>query len=365
MTDRHSKDERLGRLVSQLVDGNLSREELDELETLVQSDLLASEAVVDHLLLDSLLSEDLNSDALTALVDLAAGNQPTGAAPTSETPSPPRKIPTASTAGRPAADWYWRSATWVLAGAALVLAVVMIAGRMEKQAFADPTRLVQAALRAHAEPVEREYAVDVEWDDPSTMQLPKDVRVATLGDRFWVEIRARRRFSFGRETNGTIWVALGRWRGMRIAPREVGPLLETLAEIYSLNLESLLREVLEGHQLERTATGGATHIINATPKAGNHGWVRAVTIEVDQETKAVRRLTIRRRGIRAGFSTITFTLVDARSPDESRYQLEGHLREPYRVLSRDSQPDRRLAVLENWIGPLAKGWIIKDQQRSD
>jgi hypothetical protein len=142
-------------------------------------------------------------------------------------------------------------------------------------------------------------------------------------------------------------------------------MLQDIADLYSVNLESLLRGVLEGHKLERLPTEGATRVIRATPKSSNRGWMRAVNIEVDEETKAVRRLVVQRLAPRGGSATVTFTLVDASLPDESQYRLEGHVKEPDRVLTRESRPDRRRVLLENWIGPLAKGWIVENRQVSD
>ena len=55
--------------------------------------------------------------------------------------------------------------------AAVILLVVIVVGRTEKEAYADATQIVQAAVHAHAEPVERVYAVNVERDDH--FALPK------------------------------------------------------------------------------------------------------------------------------------------------------------------------------------------------
>jgi len=368
MTDRQSQEDRTGHLISQLVDGEPSRENLDELNELVLSETSSTSLVVDHLILDSLLSEDLSRDSLATLIDLVADPQVTAASPNSDTDAVHRKTILAPNGRRRPASWYFRNASWIVAVAALILVVAIVAGRTEKEAFADATRIVQAAVHAHAESVERVYAVNVERGDPPAVHsaLPKDVRVSTLGNSFWVEIMSLRGdLCFGREEDGEIWVALGRWRGMRIEPDEVGPMLQDIADLYSLNLESLLQGVLEGHELERPVTEGTTRVIKATPKSSNRGWVRDVTIEVDQETKAVRRLVVQRLAPRRGSATITFTLVDARLPDESQYRLEGHVRESDRVLTRESRSDRRRVLLENWIGPLAKGWIVENRQASD
>ncbi len=368
MTDRQSQEDRTAYLISQIVDGEPSQEDLHELNEIVQSDTSNTSFVVDHLLLDSLLTEELSGDSLATLIDLVADPQVRAASPDAEPDTLHPKTKLAPNGSRLPKSWYFRGAGWIVAVAALILVVVIIAGRTEKEAFADATRIMQAAVHAHAEPVERVYAVNVEWNDPSAAHFapPKDVRVSTRGNSFWVEIRSLRgHLCFGRGEDGEIWVALGQWRGMRIEPDEVGPMLQDIADLYSLNLESLLQGVLEGHKLNRPVTEGTTHVIKATPKSANRGWVRDVTIEVDQETKAVRRLVVERLARRPGTATVTFTLVDARLPDESQYRLEGHVKEPDRVLTRESWPDRRRELLEKWIGPLAKNWIVENRQASD
>jgi hypothetical protein len=281
----------------------------------------------------------------------------------SETDAVHRKTMPAPNGKRHRASWCLQNASWIVAVAALILVIAISTVSTEKEAFADATRIVQAAVQAHAEPVERVYLVNVERDDPSPAlsALPKDVRVSTLGNSFWVEIKSSRGLlCFGRGEDGEIWLALGRWRGIRIEPDEVGPMLQDLADLYSLNLESLLQGVLEGHKLETLATQSTSRVIKATPNPSNRGWVRDVTIELDLETKAVRRLIVQRFAPRRGSATTTFTLVDASLPDVSQYRLEGHVTEPDRVLTRESRPDRRREILENWIGPLAKGWIVEN-----
>ena len=72
MTSIEPPIERTKLLVSQLIDGQLSTEEADELNSLVKADAKNLELVVDQLLLDSLLTDDLGGESLTALVDLVA-----------------------------------------------------------------------------------------------------------------------------------------------------------------------------------------------------------------------------------------------------------------------------------------------------
>jgi hypothetical protein len=54
---------------------------------------------------------------------------------------------------------------------------------------------------------------------------------------------------------------------------------------------------------------------------------------------------------------VTFTLVESRPADEAKYRPEGHLTEPFRLLTRDSQPDNRRELLSSWFGSYAQRWI--------
>jgi hypothetical protein len=63
-----------------------------------------------------------------------------------------------------------------------------------------------------------------------------------------------------------------------------------------------------------------------------------------------------------GDGTTTFTLVDARPADESRYRPEGHLTAPHEFLSRDSNDARRREILSNWFGPEVNRWIKPERQ---
>lgn len=90
-----------------------------------------------------------------------------------------------------------------------------------------------------------------------------------------------------------------------------------------------------------------------------------MTIECDRETRAIRRLVVQRELPQRGDVTTTFTLVDARPADESRYRPEGHLAAPYEILSRQSNDDRRREILANWFGSDVDRWIKPPPRKSD
>ena len=61
----------------------------------------------------------------------------------------------------------------------------------------------------------------------------------------------------------------------------------------------------------------------------------------------------------------TFSLVDARSPDESKYHPEGHLKEPFGILTSGVSVERRREVLVAWFGPTAEKWIQSGPPTTD
>ena len=168
----------------------------------------------------------------------------------------------------------------------------------------------------------------------------------------------------GSEPDGGVWIALSRFRGLRVEPDEIGPLLEDITELFGLRVESMLAGLLRDHELELADRDDATYVITATPTRLT-GWVREVQIVVDRKTKTVQQMVARRRSPHRGFSTGTFTLYEARRPEPTRYQLEGHLFETSIVLTRGSQPDRRRDVLTNVLGPATRGWLIERTKTKD
>lgn len=254
---------------------------------------------------------------------------------------------------------------WFAAAAATVL-LAFVVGRWGQPAYAEASSLVRAALATHAGSVERCYTVAVERDaEIQDERLSfRDVRIWTQGDRFWVDVRGQRSWQWGRSLSGAIWIALRRHRALEIEADEIGPPLQRIADLYSLQLETLLENVLNDFELEYSDDSNFTHIITARPRKGVSGHIREAVIEVDKETKAVKRLELQRSFRWRGNSRSTFTLVDARTPDDSEYEPTGHLDEPYRILTRDLQPDKRRNVLTSWFGTQAATWLVESPSPS-
>ncbi len=363
--------DRLHQWIAELIDGQLTPADGAELNRLLQADPQSARQVVDQLILDSLLSEELGTESLTALVDLA-GQSPAGEFCSGESNSGESPAGAWSRSRRGIGRVFSTRRAWHVAGALAVVAVIGLAfamGRWERSSLASSSEIiVRAAIDAHAAPVERVYVVQTERSAAGVagFKPPRDVRVTTQGDRFFVEMnRGERSWHWGLDPDGSIWLTLGARRAIVINRDEWGPALHHISSLYTLNVETLLKDLCKNCSLEYKEGTQGTHFITATADRRWSGRrLRQATIEVDRETKAVRRLEIQRDIPILGASTVTFTLVDSRAPDESKYRPQGHLVAPYRLLNRDTRLDLRRELLANWFGPLAERWIKTPEAKS-
>lgn len=261
---------------------------------------------------------------------------------------------------------------WLIRGlAAMAVAAVVfaafLAGRFETSAYADASRLMDAALETLSQPVERVYLVQVEPGERGVLDfsLPGEVRVTTQGDRFWVEMnRGDRQWVWGRAADDSVWIVAAGGRGMRVEKDEVGPVLAHICDLYSVQLETLLRTSLSDFVLTHDASSPTIHRITAVPGPKAVSGIHRATIDIDKETKAIRHLVIERTRPERWASTVTLTLVDSRTPDEALYSPEGHSRKSDSVLSRTRNPERRRELIQGWFKTPVERWILPAKEKS-
>ncbi len=344
-----SSSSRFHELMSRLLDDVVSDEELAELHIFFETNPAFRSQAVEHWILDTLLGEDLGQEPLTALVDTI-----------SETTSPPP--PQGMPISRANVPRLWPPVKrwgWLAVAASLIFMLTLLFLQSDRQAFASAARLVQAAIQTHAAPVERIYIVEVKRGSTgeTLVDLPRDVRVTTQGDRFWVQMHGKRDWAWGRDEHGAIWITLGTKRAVVVHPDEMGVPLRYIGDLYTLNLETLLNDFLKHCHLEMSDGPADATMIVATPR---RQWtsrpLQRATIEVDRETKAIRKLVIEREFERA-ISISTFTLIESKLADESLYAPEGHLTAPYRVFSTQANATRRRELIDNWFGATSEPWM--------
>ncbi|MFN6130434.1 MAG: hypothetical protein ACK6DC_24165 [Planctomycetota bacterium] len=343
-------------LISKLVDDRISDDEVTELQSLLGNHPELRSEFVDHLLLDTLLSESLGQEPLIALVDTIS-EPPSDPQASTKTPS---ESPVTVLRGQ---NKPWG---WLAAAAVLIVGISYFFLQGDRLALAGASQLVQAAIHTHAAAIERIYVVEVKRGptNDKLVELPRDVRVATQGDKFWAQMRGQREWVWGRNEAGAVWMTLGPKQAVVVNAEEMGMPLRYIGDLYSLHLETLLKSFLKYYQLELSDGPADSTVIVATPRrAWSNRPLKRATIEVDRETKVIRKLLLERE-VDGSNSVSTFTLVESRLADESLYRPEGHLSAPYEIFGTETQVSSRRERVMNWFGSRADRWLQSQDSKS-
>jgi hypothetical protein len=285
--------------------------------------------------------------------------------------SRPRSIPVV--AARRSGVKYWK---WAGAAAAVAAVLVAIAGLLlqNRSALARGDVVVRAARQAHTMPVDRCYLVEVRRESSMAAELSpaspqvRLTRLWTRGDRFWVEsVRPEQRWAWGRDDQNRFWIAFGPHTAVSLEADEVPYGITIYCDLHALNVEKLLSDVLNRFEVNRESNADdadpSTIRIHATArkvaqqKQQQHPSIQAVDLEIDAETRVVRRMVVRRVLNGLPFATVTYTLSETDSLDPDDYLLEGHLTDPFEIYTRDHVPQRRKELLARWFGPRNERWI--------
>ena len=89
----------------------------------------------------------------------------------------------------------------------------------------------------------------------------------------------------------------------------------------------------------------------------SHPSIKSVVLEIDAESRVVRRMVIERMYKGQPFATVTCTLVETETLDDDKFLLEGHLLAPYTIYTRDFEPARRRELISRWFGPQVGSWF--------
>jgi hypothetical protein len=228
---------------------------------------------------------------------------------------------------------------------------------------ASAETLVRDAQTAHHQPVDRCYLVEVRRESDALDESRRvtaqsqTTRLWTRGDRFWIEsTNPHSRWAWGRDERGGVWLAFGAVnRGVRLDPDEVPRALEQASDLYSMQLETLLSNIRRDFTLTREPLPDSSGVlISATLKPGRYSpSLRGATLELDPETKVVRKVVLNRVLNGQPFATVSYTLVETGAQDDSKYQLEGHLPPDAKVLTRATPARLRDEVLRKFFGDAA------------
>ncbi len=267
----------------------------------------------------------------------------------------------------------WRR--WSVAvAAAASLALTVLGAIYLWPSPATAATLVLATKLVHELPVDRCYLIEVQRtdpDDPLSESTPQRVdRLWTRGDRFFIESSNRQyRWAWGQDDTGAVWLTSGRKRGLRLEATEVPPGLSRICDTHSMQFDRLLSQLLQDFELTwespDAATLPQTRVVHAARKpARSRGRIQEARLEIDVETKVIRKLVVKRwsRNWPAGWRlvAVTYTLVGSEAQPDLSYQPEGHLEAPFVLYSREHEPEMRNAILARLYGP----WILRGSKGS-
>jgi len=255
--------------------------------------------------------------------------------------------------------WQWQHLRrWAFAvAAAFLIVVAFFAGSVVgPPSKASAETIVRDAQRVHALPTDRCYLVQVTPEPGGALEehprlLDKgDKRLWTRGDRFWLEsLNPARPMHLGRDDQGRVWIALGTRQGLRLDPDELSEPLGMYCDVLSMQVETLLSEVLANFELTRQEKPG-TYIITAEPKPdSNPQRLRSAVLEIDTETKVLKRLVLSRAWRGKPLATTTYSLIDTTPQLDVSYQLEGHLDADAPVFTRESEKGTRSRLIRQYF----------------
>jgi hypothetical protein len=183
--------------------------------------------------------------------------------------------------------------------------------------------------------------------------------LCTRGDRFVVEPGFGGTGAWGRDATGRVWFAPTPEGAAAYDESELPQPLRAALTVHELQLTPLLDEVLVDFELAWSgppAPGSDTYSVAAT-RRGPVPPLRLASAElvIDRDTKAVRTLTLRRRGLSDSAATLTFSLLPAGACEDAAFTPEGHLRPGAPVFDRSRPVLRRLLIVKHLGDKLADG----------
>jgi hypothetical protein len=216
---------------------------------------------------------------------------------------------------------------------------------------ASAAAVVQRALKVHASLLDRCYRVELRGERDGDAPPRQESLLWTRGDRFWNQLQADgKTAAWGRDESGGVWFALSPKVGARLAANEVPEPLQTACDLRSVQLESLLREILAGFELRREPASAGIDLIHAQPKAGSTASrYGAALLEVDAHTHVLRRVELQRTHQGRAVATVSFTLVESSLQDDASYTLEGHLEADAAIHDRTAGRGQRGPVIAEFL----------------
>jgi hypothetical protein len=224
--------------------------------------------------------------------------------------------------------WLRWGAGFLTMAAALIL---MLWGVPSGNATAET--LVRQAREVHAGPVDRLYQIDTQLETSWSkrfpiLQLNRKVQLWTRGDRYHlIATNDWQQIIWGKDEQGRHWLSLNPKVGLIFNADELDD-INLSTELYSMKLESLLVELPKGFDLRRESIPdrpGFARIVALPKRNLPQLRLREASLEMDEKSKVIQKLTLRRTVRDNATAIVTYTLLETKTLSDSAYHLKGHL----------------------------------------
>ncbi|HWA99667.1 MAG TPA: hypothetical protein VG713_14290 [Pirellulales bacterium] len=241
--------------------------------------------------------------------------------------------------------------------AASLATIVLMAVVWRSTEQESAAAVVRETRLIHALPVDRCYLVEVQrrgYAGADILPVNRVDRLWTRGDQFFLEsTNAEHRWAWGRDETGSYWTTYGRRAGFKLEPDEIPGWLETSCDILSMRLETMLDEVLRDFTLtwDHDASHPGLKVVHASDNRGRRlPWLKEARLEIDSETKVLRKAIVFRRDKQGQIVTVTYTLAGMEAQPDGSYQLESRLEQPAEIYTRTNKPEKRIEIVTKLFG---------------
>ena len=232
---------------------------------------------------------------------------------------------------------------WAVTGTAAAIAACLVLGLFltgntpVPETTLSATELIRKAKSVHeVVPTDRCYDVSADWDVTPFLkrfrfQPIRQGKVWTRGDQFVMlsSLDDGPQWAWGQELSGRVWLAPTQRHAIVFDKDELNEPLGRFCELMSLRLVSTLGELLEKYELLRKDGGGLSEPIRIEaklrPALFPQARFRKVELELDRDTKVVRRAVLHRSINGESVGTLTFTLTETTTQPDDFYGPRAHL----------------------------------------
>jgi peroxiredoxin len=247
----------------------------------------------------------------------------------------------------------------LLLATAAGLIVAFFGGRYVEPAHASAEELLREARETHALRPDRCYRVQVVPEPGALLvRIPllfgaRETQLWTRGDRFWFKSTDPfRTWACGRDEEGSVWLAMGHHQGVRFDADEIPDRLALTCDVLGLRVETLLKELTVRFELSRSDdVSNSCYRVQAVLRAGvEPRSLRSAELEIDSNTRELRKLVLHR--IRRGTptATVTFTLTGEGTQADTAYRLDGHIDPDAPVFTLTNKPGQRNGLMNRALG---------------